>query len=350
MDVVVVDHVLSGQATAAGAGIIAPWTSTSDGPAYELSAAGASYYPTLLDRLRALGITDVGYRTAGALVVHADRARLDAVEQRLRQRTAGVAIAGSLERLDERQARTLFPPLAGNLQAVHVSGGARVDGRRLRSGLLAGAQRLGAALVDAAARLTPTAAGTWAVHTSDAEIGADIVVVSCGAWVNSVFKPLGYQLAVEPQRGQLAHLVLGGSDTGNWPAVLPLASHYIVPFDAGRIVVGATRETGSGFDARVTAGGMLEVLGNALSVAPGLAEASVIETRVGLRPLATRQTPYVGPVEGLANLFVNTGFGATGLTMGPVAGEALAQLILTGSSHLDLSAFAPPALSQARHG
>lgn len=342
-EVVVVDSVLSGQATAAGAGIIAPWTSTLDGPAYDLSAAGASFYPTLLEQLGAVGIADVGYCVAGALMVHADPTQLGDVEKRLRQRTAGIAIAGPVERLDERQARALFPPLAANLQGVHVSGAARVDGRRLRSGLLTGAQRLGAGVVDASARLRPSAAGSWAVATPCGEIGADAVVVACGAWTNSVLEPLGYQLAVEPQRGQLAHLLLAGSDTRNWPSLLPLASHYVVPFDAGRIVVGATRETGSGFDPRPTAGGMLEVLGNALSVAPGLAAASVIDTRVGLRPIAARQTPFLGPVEGLANLFVNTGFGATGLTMGPVAGEALAQLILGGSSDIDLRAFAPPA-------
>ncbi|HEY6741712.1 MAG TPA: FAD-dependent oxidoreductase, partial [Lapillicoccus sp.] len=125
-----------------------------------------------------------------------------------------------------------------------------------------------------------------------------------------------------------------------WPSVLPLASHYLVPFDAGRVVVGATRETGSGFDPRITAGGMLEVLRNALSVAPGLASASVIETRVGLRPLAAQ--PYLGPVPGRPRLFVNAGFGPAGLTMAPVAGEALAQLVLTGSSDVDLTAFAPP--------
>jgi D-amino-acid dehydrogenase len=173
-------------------------------------------------------------------------------------------------------------------------------------------------------------------------LGADVAVVACGAWVNSVLEPLGYQLAVEPQRGQIAHLLLEGSDTASWPSVLPLASHYIVSFDAGRIVVGATRETGSGFDARITAGGVFEVLSNALSVAPGLVSASLIETRVGLRPLATRHGPYLGPLVGLPTLFVNTGFGPAGLTMAPVAGAALAQLILTGSCDLDLNAFAPP--------
>jgi D-amino-acid dehydrogenase len=225
---------------------------------------------------------------------------------------------------------------------VYVSGGARVDGRRLRAGLLAGAGRLGAVVVDAAARLVPGTAGSWAVQTPEGEIGADAVVVASGAWANSVLDPVGYQLDVEPQRGQIAHLLLEGSDTAGWPSVLPPASHYIVSFDAGRIVVGATRETGSGFDPRITAGGVLEVLSNALSIAPGLASASVIETRVGLRPLAARHGPFLGAVPGHPNLFVNAGFGPAGLTMAPVAGEALAQLLLTGSSDLDLGAFAPP--------
>jgi D-amino-acid dehydrogenase len=86
---------------------------------------------------------------------------------------------------------------------------------------------------------------------------------------------------------------------------------------------------------------VLEVLRNALSVAPGLASASVIETRVGLRPLAAQ--PFLGPVPGHRRLFVNAGFGPAGLTMAPVAGEALAQLVLTGSSDVDLTAFALPA-------
>jgi D-amino-acid dehydrogenase len=343
-EVVVVDRVLPGQATAAGAGIIQPWSTASDGPAYELSAAGASYYPIMLEQLREAGISDVGYRVSGALVVDPVESRLDDVEKRLRRRTEHVTVAGSVERLDDRQAGALFPPLAPDLPAVFVSGGARVDGRRLRSGLLAAAQRLGAVVVEATATLRPGAGGSWQVRTSRDEIGADALVVACGAWVNEVVEPLGFRLAIEPQRGQLAHLRLEGTDTDNWPSVLPLASHYLVAFGDSRVVVGATRETGTGYDPRVTAAGIREVLANALSIAPGLAAASLVETRVGLRPHAPRQLPFLGPVSGLPNLFVNAGFGPVGLTMAPIAGEALAQLILTGSADVDLSPFTPPAL------
>jgi len=340
-EVVVVDSAKPGQATAAGAGIIEPWSTSSEGPDYDLYAAGAAYYPTLLHRLGEAGVTDIGYAVAGAVIVDADGARLDEIERRLRQRTAGVAVAGSIERLDERAARTAFPPLAEGLGAVHITGGARVDGRKLRAGLLAGAVRLSAELVDSPARLAPAADGSWAVSTSDGVLTGDAVVVACGAWVNEVLEPLDRRLPVEPQRGQLLHLQLAGVDTARWPSVLPVADHYLVPFDAGRVVVGATRETGSGFDPRVTAGGLRQVLADALAVAPGLAAATVIDTRVGLRPLA--RTPVLGQLPDAPGVFVNAGFGAAGLTMAPAAGEALAQLVLTGTSDLDLAPFAPPA-------
>jgi D-amino-acid dehydrogenase len=215
-----------------------------------------------------------------------------------------------------------------------------VDGRRLRDGLMRAAQHFGAVVEHDTARLRVTSTGC-AVDTSHGELGADALVVAAGAWTNDVLGPLGFRVAVQPQRGQLVHLQMDGADTSAWPSVLPPTDHYLVAFDGGRIVVGATRETGAGFDPRITAAGLREVLENALAVAPGLAAATVVETRVGLRPLAADKIPAVGPVPGVAGVYVNAGFGAAGLTMAPAVGAALAQLVLTGSSDLDLNAAAP---------
>jgi D-amino-acid dehydrogenase len=121
--------------------------------------------------------------------------------------------------------------------------------------------------------------------------------------------------------------------------VLPVASHYLVAFDGGRIAVGATRETGSGFDPRVTAAGQRQVLDDALRVAPGLADATLLETRVGLRPLA--EAPIIGPLPEQPRVHLNTGFGAAGLTMGPLVGHLLAQLILGDRPDIDVARFAP---------
>ncbi|MFF1878373.1 NAD(P)/FAD-dependent oxidoreductase [Leifsonia sp. NPDC058230] len=328
--VTMVEADLVGSATAAGAGIIQPWSSSVDGEFYRLYAAGADYYDELIGQLAATGVHDIGYRRAGALVVNQDSELLDAVEARVASRASDARAMGEVSRISNERARELFPPLGPGFRALHIEGGARVDGRSLRAGLLAGAQTLGAVVLPGTASVVGTDSGDWAVRLDGAdgrELTADILVIAAGAWTNQVLEPLGRRIPIEPQRGQITHLRVGTADTTYWPSVHPIASHYMVAFDDSRVVVGATREFGSGFDPRVTAAGQRQVLDNALSVAPGLADATLIETRVGLRPLPDGELPSVGPLEGMPGVYLNAGFGAAGLTMGPFIGELLATLI-----------------------
>jgi len=167
-------------------------------------------------------------------------------------------------------------------------------------------------------------------------------VVAAGAWTAPLLEPAGVTVPVAPQRGQIAHISLAPADTSRWPVILPSASgHYLLAFDDARVVAGATRETGSGFDYRVTPGGLAEVLGEALSVAPGLAAGTYLETRVGFRPVSPDLRPLLGPVPGLDGLVVATGLGATGLTMGPYAGAIAARVALGEPPGTDLTPFSP---------
>jgi D-amino-acid dehydrogenase len=68
--VVLVDAAKPGRATAAGAGIICPWSAQVADPAWRaLAYAAAREYPALTARLADLGETDVGYRQVGALAL-----------------------------------------------------------------------------------------------------------------------------------------------------------------------------------------------------------------------------------------------------------------------------------------
>ena len=349
-EVTVIDRAQSGKATLAGAGIVCPWASAmDDGPLTDLYLRGAAYYPELL---AALGFGEagsaVGHRRVGALVVSNDPVELDAAEERIARRSAQWADtdldvagdAGELRRLDNAEARALFPPLRTGLEALHVAGGARVDGRLLADALLtrAGATRV---LSPARADLVVDGSTVAGVRVGLETVVADAVVVAGGAWTNEVLAPLGLArpVDVEPQKGQILHLGLG-IDTSGWPVLLPPGPHYLLAFDDGRVVVGATRETGSGFDTRVTAAGQAEVLDTALSIAPGLANAELLETRVGLRPLA-QGLPSLGPVPGIDGLWVGTGLGAAGLTIGPVFGRVLADLVLGQPPGFAVESFAP---------
>jgi len=208
--VTVVDGAGPGSATAAGAGIVQPWSSTASGPFYDLYAAGAAAYPRLVEELAEDGAADVGWAVPGSLVVDADPARLDEVASLVRGRTAGTSAAGVVERLSPAEARALFPPLAPDLGAVLVPGGARVDGRRLREGLLGAARRHGAVVVRGQAR-THLDRGDATVVTVDGEpLGADGVVVAAGAWTDHLLAPLGCPVGVTAQRGQIVHLAAEG--------------------------------------------------------------------------------------------------------------------------------------------
>jgi len=342
VEVAVVDDGRVGSATAASAGIVAPWVSAAGGAFYELYAAGAAFYPEVLSLLAEVGITRTDYRRTGALLVDADPVRLGAAQQRVtaRARSAG-PVAGEVRRLGGDEVRALVPPLAPNLEGVLASGGARVDGRTMCAALLAGAARHGAEVVPGDARLVSRSAGAPMVEVDGRRVEADHVVIATGAWVNEILGPLGMHLAVAPQRGQITQLRLDGVDTSGWPSVHPLARHYLVAFDDSRVAVGATRETGSGFDPRVTAAGLRQVLDDALRLAPGLGDATIIETRVGLRPLADRELPIIGPMPGCGTVHVVTGFGAGGLTLGPLVGDAVARTILTGSPPAEVAPFRP---------
>jgi D-amino-acid dehydrogenase len=324
--VVIVDDGSPGQATAASAGIILPWATATDGTYYQLYADGAAFYPELLERLADAGVAKTDYRRTGGLIVNADPGLLDTSYQRvLERRQSAGAVVGDVERIDNASAKQLFPPLADGLDAIFISGGGRVDGRTLRDGLLEASTRLGA-LRRSGHAVIINSAGRAEVRVDDEPLGADAVVAAGGAWTAALLNDVGCAVPVEPQRGQITHLRVA-ADTSLWPTVHPISHHYLVAFDDSRVVAGATRETGSGFDVRVTAAGQLQVLQDALSIAPGLADATVIETRVGLRPRA-EDLPIAGRIPELSNLFVATGYGPAGLTMGPRIGDALARMII----------------------
>jgi D-amino-acid dehydrogenase len=342
--VTLVDRADEGRATAAGAGIVCPWgSSVEDAWRYALLERGARYYSQVVAMLAEDGESDLGYARVGGLYVPADPGELARVEQRLHARAGDAPEAGRIDRLSPAEARALFPPLRPDRPAIFVSGGARVDGRRVAAAFQRGAAGRGARLVAGSAELVMRANRVTGVRVDGAPMEADAVVVAAGAWAPRMLEPAGIRLAVAPQRGQIVHLRLPGTDTAAWPILQPLNGYYLLAFEDSRVVVGATRETGSGFDCRLTAAGVAEVLNAGLAVAPGLGSWTVHEIRIGFRPLAHDDRPKLGPVAGVDGLLVGNGLGPSGLTMGPYGGALLADAALGNPTDLALEPFAPSA-------
>jgi D-amino-acid dehydrogenase len=321
-----------------------------DDPAwYAFACMSARQYPRLIEDLGELGETNTGYRRVGALSLADSGEQQEGVRQRILARRAGAPEIGDVEALTGAEARGLFPPLRADCLAVYVGGAARVDGRLLAASLARAAVRKGAIIRDGRAQLLCSGGRVTGVLLGGQIVAADAVVAAAGAWTRAFLEPAGVTVAVAPQRGQIAHLSLEPADTSRWPVVLPGGSgHYMLAFDGSRVVAGATRETGAGFDYRVTPGGLAEILGQALAVAPGLADGTYLETRVGFRPIGPDIRPLLGPVPGVDGLVVATGLGASGLTMGPYAGAVAARAALGEPDAVDLAPFDPLRLPPGR--
>jgi D-amino-acid dehydrogenase len=341
--VVLVDAALPGSATAAGAGIICPWYSHVDDPAWQVIAfAAAREYPAVIGRLAELGEADVGYRQVGALALAGGGEEQEQIKQLLLVRRADAPEVGDVYEVSSEQARHMFPVLRPDVSAVYIGGAARVDGRLLAAALARVAVRQGAVVKPGEAQLVCRRGRVAGVLVAGELVEGDAVVAAAGAWTASLLQAVGVTIRVEAQRGQIMHILLGSVDTSRWPIVLPGASgHYLLAFDDSRIVAGATREAGSGFDYRVTPAGLAEILREALAVAPGLATGTYMETRVGFRPVGPDVRPMLGPVPGADGLMVATGLGASGLTIGPYAGAAAARAALGLPSPIDFGPFDP---------
>jgi glycine oxidase len=89
--------------------------------------------------------------------------------------------------------------------------------------------------------------------------------------------------------------------------------------------VGATAEE-AGFDRRIIAGTVMELLHHAWELVPAIYELEIEETLVGFRP-ATRDHRAIEGPSGIENLFYATGHWRHGILMAPLAAATMAKAI-----------------------
>lgn len=347
-ETLLVDREDEGRATDAGAGILSPETSRHASETwYDFAVTAVRYYPDLVDSLSADGVGETGYAVRGTLVVDppdGDPGAFEAGRRRIldRKERTGYPPDDRLYEVDPDEARDLFPALGDMRSAIYYEDGARVDGRTFRDALLDAGEAHGLELrqADAEAVLVDDDAVAGVVVDGE-RIPATNAVIAGGAWSPAFEDDLGIRVPVEPQRGQIVHLDTREVDTAGWPIVTSMGGHYLVPWDDNRVAMGATRESGVGFDPRTTAGGVHEVLDAGLATAPGLGDAAIEEVRVGLRPVSEDGLPAIGAVPGVEGAYLATGHGPTGLTLGPFSGKVVADLVRGEPVAVDLSGLRP---------
>ena len=233
LEVTVFDHG-QGQATKAAAGIISPWFSKRRNKAwYKMARLGADFYVDLLADLEKSGQEIDFYQRSGVFLLKKDETKLEELYQLAHQRREESPLIGQLAILDQASANELFPGLQGFDRLLYASGGARVDGQLLVTRLLEASQ---VKLIKEKVTLTPLASGY--------QIGEEVfdqVILATGAWLGHLLEPLGYEVDVRPQKGQLRDYQLA-QDMEAYPVVMPEGEWDLIPFAGGKVSLGATHE------------------------------------------------------------------------------------------------------------
>ena len=278
--------------------------------------------------LRASGI-DVELRREGTLVLALTADDQAEIGHRLEfQRRLDLP----LEWLSAAATRAREPHLAGKIAgALFSPEDHQVDNRKLVQALRIAAETSGATIHEyrpVKEILVQGGRANGVMFDDGTMTPADIVVLAAGAWSRGIGGlPPDRRPPVRPVKGQMLALKMDST--------APLLQHalwapgaYLVPRRDGRLLIGGTVEE-KGFDATITAGGLLTLLEAAWRAVPAVEELPVDEIWVGHRPGSRDDAPILGrgPLEGL---FYATGHHRNGILLAPVTADAMARLILDG--------------------
>ena len=326
IEVTIFDHG-HGQATKAAAGIISPWFSKRRNKVwYKMARLGADFYVDLLADIEKSGQKVDFYQRSGVFLLKKDESKLEELYQLALQRRDESPLIGKLAILDQESASKLFPGLKGFERLLYASGGARVDGQLLVSRLLDASQ---VKVVKKEVSLTPLLSG----YQIDNQM-FDQVILSTGAWLGHILEPLGYEVDVRPQKGQLRDYQVD-LDMASYPVVMPEGEWDLIPFPGGKLSLGATHENDMGFDLTVDKNLLQQMAEAASPFYPALAEAILSGERVGIRAYTSDFSPFFGQVPNLSGIYTASGLGSSGLTTGPIIGYHLAQMLQGRSGVLD---------------
>ncbi len=175
------------------------------------------------------------------------------------------------------------------------------------------------------------------VRTNRGAVSAPVVVNCTAGWSSLVSQLAGVRLPIsthplqaavtEPVKVFLNTVVVSGT-----------LHVYVSQTARGELVFGASTDPYPSYSMRGSLEFTEELAGHILELMPSIAKLRVLRQWAGLCDMTPDFSPIMGitPVEGF---LVDVGWGTYGFKAGPVAGEAMAELVATGKTPESIAAF-----------
>lgn len=242
--------------------------------------------------------------------------------------------------LDRDAARALEPSLAPVFRhAVHWSGAVSVSNPlAVTRAYAARYAALGGLSFIGDARTLHRHDGRWRIDTEAGPLDAGDAVVALGPWAPDVLEPLGLKLPLGFKRGYHRHFRAQGNAALTRPVLDAEYGYVLAPMEQGiRITTGveiAARDappTPVQFERLMPAARELFALGEPVEAEPWL----------GSRPCFPDSRPAIGRAPDQRGLWLAYGHGHTGLTLGPVTGRLVAEMMTGATPFCDPKPYAP---------
>lgn len=281
---------------------------------------------------------DFGYRENGVLqVFRTEKGLAEGVHEAEVLTSAGIPVRP----LDAAAARALEPALALSVVgAVLFADDAQLVPDAFVTGLAHVAEKLGVQVRRSTEVIGVRMAGSRivAVETTRGDLEADAIVLAAGSWSADLVRPLGLRLPVQPAKGY--SVTYRRPPAGPWiPLLLGEAKMAVTPM-GDTLRFAGTLEL-AGLDLSINRRRVDALVRSARHYLAGVDPLESIEVWRGLRPCTPDGLPIVGRPAGLQNLLVATGHAMIGMSLGPITGRLVAQLVSGEPPSIDVVALSP---------
>ena len=335
---------LACQASGVAAGLLAPLAEAEGpNPTVELGLLSLELHRSLAQELwEGTGISVEYQQTPVLRVAFTDEGEVSLRQTLAWQQELGLRVSWA----EAEELRRLEPQLSAEARGgLHSQDEAQLEAYPYALALARGAERQGTRVVYTTVNGIRFQGGqAVGVETSRGVLPAGAVVIALGPWSHLAGEWLGFPVPVEPLKGQLLRVL---PPHGAMQCIVFHKGDYVAPKPNGTLLMGTTEER-VGFDTSVTEEGSRHIIEAGLRLVPGLSAAEEMHAIAGLRPVTPDNLPIIGKAPHQEGVYLATGHGRRGVILSPATGQAIADLILRGSTELPIGAFSPARFAEEK--
>jgi D-amino-acid dehydrogenase len=241
--------------------------------------------------------------------------------------------------MDQSEVHELEPALLpGVMGGVFYPRDGHIDPARFVVGLAEKAQGLGVQVwtKTEAMGFEKSQGRITKVHTTRGALSPKQIILAAGSWSPEVVRDLKLRIPIQAAKGY--SVTLENPDvTPKLPLLFGEARVVVNPLEGALRLAGTLEMAGMDFSfnsRRVNA-----IRRSSSAYLPGLDTAKVIEIWRGLRPCTPDGLPIISRSNDLSNLIIAAGHAMLGMSLGPITGKLVAQLVGEEQTDVDINPF-----------